>query len=96
MRISFKKKYGFLFVLLIILALPLVAMQFTSAVKWNFFDFLMAGLLLSLSYFVGKFIFVRVKNWPLKIAVLIVLFLILLMIWAELEVGIFDSFFAGS
>jgi len=80
----------------IILAIPLVAMQFTEEVDWKLGDFLVIGTLL---LGVGTIFVLGAEklNSKLSRAVLgAVLFVILILIWAELAVGIFGTPFAGS
>ncbi len=72
-----------------ILAIPLIAMQFTSEVDWKLFDFLiMGGLILAMaSLFV---IFTRKsRSTSDRIVIGISFLLVALYIWAELAVGIF-------
>ncbi|MFD1315437.1 hypothetical protein [Namhaeicola litoreus] len=84
------------FLPLLLLFIPLVAMQITEEVNWSLFDFLvMGGMLL----FVGIGLdFINRKNRTLakKLIYTIALVLIFLVIWAELSVGIFGTPFAGS
>jgi len=74
----------------LILMIPLVAMQFTSEVKWELSDFITMCILL----FGTGFTFVHVARViPRKYRVLtgIVFFVALLYVWAELAVGIFTN-----
>ena len=79
-----------------ILMIPLVAMQFTKEVAWSGSDFLIMGILLSVTAFFVDFILrivaVNGKRFFYIALALIVFFLI----WAELAVGIFGTPFAGS
>lgn len=78
-----------------ILAIPLVGMYFTEEIKWNFFDFLIAGILLFSSAFFIDFILRNVKRVGAKMFYIVLIFIVLFLIWAELAVGIFGSPFAG-
>ncbi|WP_293930373.1 hypothetical protein [Sphingobacterium sp. UBA6645] len=84
------------FIPVVLLCIPIVAMQFTNEVNWNAFDFLVAGILLFGTIFIIDLLWRNVKNkrnfW---IGTAIVLFL-LIILWAELAVGIFGSPIAGS
>ncbi|MGB1405241.1 MAG: hypothetical protein ACPG6F_06165 [Flavobacteriaceae bacterium] len=82
--------------LLLILLIPLTAMQFSSEVNWSLFDFVIMGfLLLALGFSIR---FIRNKKSVLKYPLLMIIAVVVLffIIWAELAVGIFGSPFAGS
>ena len=75
----------------ILLALPWVAMQFTSEVDWTAFDFLVFGLLLLLLCG-GIEIALRVCSTALcRLASGAVLLALFLLTWASLAVGLLDS-----
>ncbi len=81
---------------LLLLILPLVAMQFTDEVNWSTSDFVAMGtLLLSLSV-VTELILRFAKNTPAKLLLIGLALLFFVLIWIELAVGIFNSPFAGS
>lgn len=80
----------------ILLCIPFIAMKFTNEVNWNFFDFLVAGILLFGTGLVLEIILRRIKTKRSKIILSVILFLILFLIWAELAVGIFGSPIAGN
>ena len=75
----------------LILLVPLVAMQFSSEVRWTFFDFMVMGALLlsagSLLILLSRKISSR--HFPFLATVVLIGFLY---VWAELSVGIFFSF----
>ena len=79
-----------LFIFLGILAIPLIAMQFTEEVVWTIGDFIIAGLLL---FSVGAIIlFLRsltLKRSQKNLLIIMVL-IIFLLVWAELAVGLFS------
>lgn len=82
--------------LLLLLLIPLTAMQFSSEVNWSLFDFVIMGvLLLALGFSIR---FIRNKKSVLKYPLLMIIAVVVLffIIWAELAVGIFGSPFAGS
>lgn len=82
--------------LLILLLIPLTAMQFSTEVYWSFLDFVVMGVLLLVLGFSIRFIYSKkgVIKYPLlMIFAVVVLFFV---IWAELAVGIFGSPIAGS
>lgn len=76
-------------VIVVVLTVPLVAMQFTDEVAWGVMDFAIIGTLLfgvALAYEVMANKFRTRKE---RAVIGIVLAVILLYIWAELSVGIF-------
>lgn len=80
----------------LILMIPLVAMQLTGEVNWTLSDFVIMGVLLSgigMTFVVASRF---VKTRQNRIVLGAVLLFILLFIWAELAVGIVGSPFAGS
>ena len=79
-----------------ILLIPLVAMQFTKEVNWEFGDFVIMGILLLTTGITIEILTRIVKSAQLKVAFTLIILLILFLIWAELAVGIFGSPFAGS
>lgn len=72
------------------LLLPLIAMQFTHEVHWDFFDFGIAALLLSSSIALIELSFLKIKNRKIKIAICTGVVFLLLLLWAELAVGLFS------
>lgn len=79
----------------LILMIPLAAMQLTNKVVWTLEDFMVMGSLI----FGTGFVFIHVARiMPRKYRTLaaIAFFVMLLLIWAELAVGIFGTPFAGS
>ena len=79
-----------------LLLIPFIGMQFSDSINWTPFDFIIAAVLLlgaglSLDYIIRK-----VKKTNYRIILSFILVLIILLIWAELAVGIFGSPFAGS
>ena len=80
---------------LLLLIIPLLAMQFTEDVNWSIYDFVVMGFLL-LFFSLGIDVTMKkVKNENIKILYVVLTILIFVLIWAELAVGIFGSHFAG-
>jgi hypothetical protein len=80
----------------IILFIPLIAMQFTDEVKWTLFDFVIAGILLIGTGLICEFTWRKIKKIKYRIAIILAILVVFLIIWAELAVGIFGSPFSGS
>ena len=83
-------------VVILLLTIPLIAMQFTDEVEWSPSDFMIMGLLLSVTGFTGVLISKKVNSYSHRVLLLVIFAIIFLLIWAELAVGIFGSQFAGN
>ena len=81
---------------LILLFIPLIAMQFTDEVNWTSLDFIVMGILLISTGFLCEFIMRKVNKINYRIALFIIILVGLLIVWAELGVGIFGTPFAGN
>lgn len=80
---------------MLILLLPLLAMLFTDEVDWNWFDFVVIGTLLLGTGLIFEMVTTRV-NAKYRPVIAVVLVAAMLLIWAELAVGVFGSPIAGS
>ncbi|ERM80505.1 hypothetical protein P872_13045 [Rhodonellum psychrophilum GCM71 = DSM 17998] len=96
MKTKNKRLIGIVLAVAFLLLLPLIAMQFTEEVAWTLLDFVVMGVLLLGTGLLSEFIIRNVKNLNTRIAIIGVILLGLLLIWAELAVGIFGTPFAGS
>ena len=83
-------------IILILLLIPLLAMQFTDEVHWTVFDFIVAGVLLFTTGLVIQFVLKKVKNTKHRILICVIILILLFLLWAELAVGIFGSAVAGN
>ncbi len=72
----------------LILAVPLVAMQFTDEVNWSALDFAVAAVLLFGAAGVYAFAAKLSQNSRYRAAVGVTITAVLLLIWAQLAVGI--------
>lgn len=79
----------------LILLVPLVAMQFTDEVQWELPDFIIIGTLLMGAGLTFEAITARVDAKYRPVIVIAIVAAVLL-IWAQLAVGIIDTPFAGS
>jgi bacteriorhodopsin len=73
----------------LILLVPLAAMQFTDEVKWDLFDFGAAGALLLGTGLAYDLAARKLRNPRHRAYAGVALLLLLLLVWAELAVGIF-------
>jgi len=81
--------------IIILLIIPLIAMQFTDEMDWTILDFVVAGTLLLSTGLICEFVIRRVNNLRDRILICISLLIVLILIWLELAVGIFGSPIAG-
>jgi peptidoglycan/LPS O-acetylase OafA/YrhL len=80
----------------LILIIPLVAMQFTNEVNWGLFDFIFIGTLLIGTGLAYEILSRKVKTNTQRLVLGIALVGLLLLILAELAIGVFGSPFTGS
>ncbi len=89
MKTTRKINSFFPLMVLSLLLIPFVAMQLTPEVNWSILDFIvMAALLLGFSYGVFFIIQFAKRKW-LKYGLIFLLFVMLLLVWVELAVGLF-------
>lgn len=79
-----------------LLLIPLIAMQFTDEVNWTPFDFVVAGVLFLGTGLIFNLVIRKIKNVKYRIVISVFLLIALLLIWAELAVGIFNTSLSGS
>lgn len=80
----------------LILSIPIIAMQFTKEVNWTFSDFLVMGILLFATIFSIDVVMKKFQTLKSRLILVIGVVFLLVLIWAELAVGIFGSPLAGS
>lgn len=78
------------------ISLLLIAMQFTTEINWKVSDFIVTTVLLFGTTLLIKLIFRVIKITNYRMALLVLLFILLLLLWTEFAVGIFGTPFAGS
>lgn len=73
--------------IVVILLIPLVAMQFTPDVQWTLFDFAVAGFML---FSLGGLFILAARRFPNNRLLISLGFLLLTVyLWAEMAVGVF-------
>lgn len=90
-----KRLITIVFTVALLLLIPLIATQFTDEVNWTLFDFVVAGVLLFGTGLMCEFVIRKVNKTGLRIAICVALLAILLLIWAELAVGILGTPLSG-
>ncbi len=83
-------------IIIIVLLIPLAGMLFSDSVNWDWFDFVVAGILLLGAGLTCEIVFRKVKTRKLRIILCLGFILMLVLIIAELGVGLFGTPFAGN
>lgn len=78
------------------LLLMLLVMQFTDAIQWSLFDFILAAAFLFTIGLTIDLIIKKVRRAKHRITLIAALLAILLLLWAEIGVGILGSVFSGN
>jgi hypothetical protein len=74
----------------LILLVPLVAMQFSEQVNWTILDFVVAGCLLLGAGFTYQLATRKTQDTKRRVIIGAVVLVVLLAVWAQLAVGIFN------
>jgi len=80
----------------LLLLIPFIAMQFTDEVNWEPIDFAVAFVLLLGTGLLCELVIRSVKQIAYRIALCVVLLIALVLVWAELAVGIFGTPLSGN
>lgn len=91
-----KRLFGIIVLVTVLLLIPFIAMQFSDEVNWKLADFVIAGVLLLGTGLICEFVMKKVNKKEKRIALIVVIITVLLLIWAELAVGIFGTPLSGS
>lgn len=75
--------------ILLILFIPLIAMQFTDEVKWTALDFAAAAALLLSTGLLCELVLRKVKQLKYRIILCAAVLIVCFLVWLELAVGIF-------
>lgn len=81
--------------ILLLLAIPLIAMQFSGEVHWTAMDFTMAAFLLVATGIGCEFVLTRVKTRKHRLLLCSLILAVLFVIWVQLAVGIIDLPLSG-
>ncbi len=91
-----KRVVVMLVIITLLLLIPFIAMQFTDEVNWGLFDFVVAAVLLFGTGLIGELVLRNVRKMKYRIILCTVILVVLIIVWAELAVGIFGSVFSGN
>ena len=94
----FQERRPLLILLTLVAALliPLIAMQFTTEVRWTTFDFIVAGVLLLGTGLLIEIVLRKTDRGALRILAILAVLAIFVLIWLELAVGIIGTPWAGT
>lgn len=96
MKLSNKRLFIIIALVLLLLLIPLVAMQFTHEVNWSRFDFIIASILLLGIGLIIEFILRRTKQYKQRAIWILISLIILILVWLELAVGLLGSPLSGN
>jgi len=78
-----------------ILAIPFIGMQFNEDIQWSSMDFVIAGILLCTTGFIWGLVRVRLSESRWRYCLYVLLIVCVVLLWAEMAVGLFNSIVAG-
>ena len=96
MNMKNKRLIGIVLVVALLLLVPFTAMRFTDEVKWSPMDFVIAAVLLLGTGLTCELVLRSVKKIGYRVAICAVILAALLVVWAQLAVGVIGTRFAGS
>jgi uncharacterized BrkB/YihY/UPF0761 family membrane protein len=76
--------------------MPLIGMQLSSEINWELFDFIVAGIIITVLILVIELIFRKIQSNKKRLWLVLLIGVLFIIIWVELAVGIFGSPFAGT
>ena len=95
MTLKSKRLFFILLTAFVLLLIPLAAMQFTDEVNWTLLDFIVAGALLFGTGLMCELAIRRIHSKTYRIVICATLLSGLILVWAELAVGIFGAMHSG-
>ena len=87
---------GIFVLVVILLAIPFIAMRFTNEVRWSLTDFVIAGVLLLGTGLICEVVLRKVKALKYRLILCAAILFVLFIVWAELAVGLIGTRFAGN
>jgi hypothetical protein len=91
-----KRLIGILFTVVLILLIPLIAMQFTAEVDWSVMDFVVMGFLLLGTGLLCELVLRKVKSFERRLLIIGIILLICFLIWVQLAVGLLGKLLTGT
>lgn len=96
MNVQNKRLTAIVLTVAALLLIPFVAMRFTDEVNWTLSDFIIAGFLLLGTGILCEIVLRSYSSTRKRLIICGGILFALLVVWAELAVGVFGSPFAGS
>ncbi len=81
---------------LVLLLIPFIGTLISDQVNWGFFDFIIMGAMLIVLGLTINLVSIYVSRSKYKVLMITGSLACFLLLWAEMAVGIFGSFLAGS
>lgn len=91
-----KRLIGIVFGVGLLLLAQFTAMKLTGDVQWSMFDFVLAGVLLLGTGLAIELVLRMVTQFKYRVAICAAILLALLIVWAEIAIGVFGTRFVGS
>lgn len=88
--------FPILLITLVLLMIPLIAMQFTNGVNWSVTDFIIMAVLLTGCGLAIEFIRIKTSRGQKRFMLTLLAIMFFLLLWVEIAVGVFNSPIAGS
>lgn len=91
-----QKQFVYLMVgVVALLMLPLIGSYISTEINWSLFDYIVMGILLTVTGLTAILVYNCFKNSKLKFLYLAIIGVVFLLIYIELAVGLFGSPIAG-
>lgn len=91
-----KRLAGILLTIVLLLLIPLIAMQFTTEVNWSVMDFVVMGMLLLSTGLSCELVLRSVKTLERRLLIVGIILFVFFLIWAQLAVGLLTKLFTGT
>jgi len=86
-----KRLIGIIVTVVLLLLMPLIAMQFANEINWTLFNFVVAGALLLGTGLMCELVIRKINKIKCRISICVALLVVVLLIWAELAVDILNT-----
>jgi hypothetical protein len=91
-----KRLIAIVLTVVLILLIPLIAMQFTAEVDWSVMDFVIMGILLLGTGLLCELVLRNVKSFERRLLFIGIILFMCFLIWAQLAVGLLSKLVTGT